>query len=468
MLKSYVDMISKLAIWERSENVLVAVSGGPDSVCLLRLMDRVAKEMGFFLHIAHLDHQFRGVASQEDSYFVKELAIKLGWPVTVRAFDVPALIEETGQSMQDCSRIVRYRFLKEVAETQGINKVVLGHNKDDQAETILQHLLRGTGMSGLCGMDIIGENKEGLLLIRPLLEITRAEIITILKYMQQPFRTDASNLGDKYQRNHIRHHLVPYLQSQYNPAVIDRLTEMAKILQCDDHYMHKQTALWMKQVVRCEKTRLILNCEKVHGVHQAILMRICREMYRRVVGHSLNLSYQHSKKMREMISDRHGTRISLPGDVYCEKIYAELHVYFRIQAQETRQTLYPVKINGETVLPDGSKLLTKIITSKEIIWPLNKETCLLDLDKVGYELFVRYRRPGDLFKALGSLGHKKLKVFFINQKVPHYKRDDLPLLVNEADLILWIISHRPSEYGKITSRTKNILWCYHTGGTENA
>lgn len=449
------ERVKRAEIIQPGEHIVVAVSGGPDSVCLALLLNELAKHMELKLHLAHLNHCFRGAEAEADADFVMKLGDRLGWPVTVETIDVPGILRQEGGSPQAVSRKLRYDFLKQVASQTGSSVIALGHNKNDQAETFLINLLRGAGTTGLAAMAEREHIGDGIVLLRPLLSVTRKEILSYLEHKQQPFRVDRSNLQDKYLRNHIRHHLLPFIEQHYNPAIVNRLYDTAAILREEDEYLRCVTSRVVHKCLHKKDNAVILSCKEYGALHPALQKRILRTAYCWVRGSVLDITARHIQDLQRLVQGSHGRRIELPAGVICEKVYNTAVFYFNTEFHDYCKELM---VPGRTWVRDGW-IITEIKPKERVVLTDNPYYAFLDLGAVGSKLYVRTRKPGDVFQPLGMQGSKKLKDFFIDLKVPRYLRDAVPLVVTANDEIVWVVPYRIGQPFRVTDITQHVLEC---------
>lgn len=292
LVKKVKDVIRKYRLIDKRDKIVIGVSGGPDSIALLYLLNNLKKELKIDLHVAHLDHRLRK-DSYQDTKFVKNLAGQLKLPVTVSCVDVKK-IAQRGGSQEEIARNVRLNFLFKVAKRIKADKIALGHNLDDQAETVLMRILRGTGLSGLIA--ILPKRKIcGFTVIRPLIEIKRNEIETFLKKKGLKPRLDPSNQSDIYFRNKIRNRLLPLLEKEYNPKIKKILSNLAEITSLDYDYLNQVT----EKITRKIKKRIIL--DKFLKLHPALQRLLLRYWIRRLKGNTRRITLQHTRELEDLI-----------------------------------------------------------------------------------------------------------------------------------------------------------------------
>jgi len=451
-IRKITQFITKHQMIFHGDKVLVGVSGGPDSMAMLYALYQLRSKLGFSIHIAHLDHQFRGEESKADADFVKQHAHLLNLPITLELQDVPRLVERENLSLEAGARKVRYEFYQRVVEKERCDSVALGHNADDQAETVLMHLIRGSGMRGLVGMLPV----RGIY-IRPLLNVFRAEIDEFTSDIGIVPRQDSSNIEPIYFRNKIRLELLPFLESNYNPNIKKILLQTAEILRAEMELLDR---LCIDKTSDCvvsiseDEVHLCLDSVKAQPV------AIQRGMLRRAVGEIIkidgivDIDFDHIEAILEMI-DRKSPNLSLklPHQIEAVKTYHQLVIRKQIPKDKIEFD-YELKVPGETKIPE---LSARVITKFDDDYPSDdryKE--VIDYEKIKLPLRLRNRRDGDRFQPLGMKGTKKLKDFLIDLKVPLKQRDRIPLLTS-GEQIVWVIGYRLDDRYKITDQTKNKL-----------
>jgi tRNA(Ile)-lysidine synthase len=444
--------IDRFGMLKPGERVLVAVSGGPDSVCLLSALRALSDELLVSLHIAHLDHMFRGRESAEEALFVAGLAKKLNIAATIEKIDVPAFCRERGLSAQTGAREVRYGFLNRVAEKVGAARIATGHTATDQAETFLMRLMRGAGVSGLSAIPPKREN-----IIRPLIEVTREEVLEYLQSSGFEYVSDPSNAKPVYTRNRIRLEVLPVLK-QFNPRIVETLAAEAALFRDEDEALEACLAAIAAGVITQEEDGVVLQREKFNALPQAFRRRLLRNAANRASAESSGLSsIQIDEALAFMAAARTGRIMLLPYGLVIEREYEKFIIHLLAAAEGFSHTL---ALPGVTAIPElGMQVETMIVEGtaaeqedKNYFWQ-----ALFDYDKIGPLLTLRSRRPGDWFRPAGmGGGSKKLQDYFVDAKVPRRKRDTVPLLA-AGDDILWVAGLRTDERFLPRADTKKIL-----------
>lgn len=442
------------------DKVLVAVSGGADSVCLLHLMKEVQEKFRFDLSIAHLDHMARGEDSAEDARFVVELGGKLGLETFIQQVNVGEEKENLKTSFQEAARILRYRFLESTLKRIRGTWLALGHTADDQTETFLINLLRGSGLTGLSGMPEIRGT-----VIRPLIDCTRIEVEAYLADRNLEFRVDTSNADNKYLRNRIRHELLPVLKT-FNRQIASNIRETAKIIRDDDQCLTDQARRLYLELVVPDVEGVALDRVKFNRQPLAYQKRIVRQALYQVQGDLRRVTAGHVQDIIDLFADsRVGKKINLPGQLIVVA-GPQMIVFLKsprskdVSSNKTDLKSIRLLIPGATKIGDrGFNLRTRLLASND--WreaEKRPDQAFLDFDKTGPSIQARFFRPGDRFVPLGMTGRKKLKSFFIDEKIPREQRESIPILTTGMGDIIWVYGKRISENFRVTHNTRKILF----------
>ncbi|GJL78128.1 MAG: tRNA(Ile)-lysidine synthase [Nitrospinaceae bacterium] len=447
------------------DKIVVAVSGGPDSVALLHLLNETRREFDVSLTVAHLDHMARGKESEEDARFVEELGEKLGLETFIERVDIRTEKEKLKTSFQESARILRYRFLLSIMKRCNANRLALGHNADDQVETVLLNLLRGSGLKGLAGMP----EKRGEI-IRPLIDCTRTEIEAYLDARSIESRTDSTNASHKYVRNRIRRELLPVLKT-FNENITANLLETAKIIRDDDGCLQGQVRQLYPQIAMPINANqgVVLDREKFNEQAPALQKRLVRQAIATVQGNLRRISTKHIQQVLELFCDSSADKkIDLPGPLL---VVSRLNgVEFQKSASYERSRAVAVvendlpatelQIPGATEIHKaGIRLQARILTPESRVKDFDKgpRRAFFDYDKTGTGIKARFFKPGDRFIPLGMKGRKKLKSFFIDEKIPKKSRESIPILTTAEDDIIWVYGGRISDEFRVTEETRAVL-----------
>lgn len=458
VLQKVRETVTRHNMLERGDKVLVGVSAGPDSVCLLHVLKELKEEYGLSLYIAHLHHGFRGSEADEDVRFVQDMGESLGIPVHIEYADIPSYIKRAGLSKQAGAREVRYRFFYRVADEAGADRIALGHTADDQAETFLMRLLRGSGGPGLSGIPPVRER-----IIRPLIDIYREEIRQFLSERGIRYRIDSSNLSPVYLRNKIRLELIPYLSKEFNPNIMDTLLRNLKILRDEEIFLDENVRkIYPGMLVSASKESVTFDAWKYASLALPIRRRMLRHAIESIAGEgAVALSFRHIEDSLSLLDgDREG-EVHLPCGLIVKRDRETFGVYLKTAEAPVRPYTYDVAIPGETPVPEvGITIRTAILDSSA--YEKQEEgddpyKAFFDLGKFSFPLIIRRREKGDLFCPKGMAGHKKkIKEYFIDRKIPRRERDKIPVLVSPEG-ILWVVGYRTDDRFRVTPDTKKIL-----------
>jgi tRNA(Ile)-lysidine synthase len=453
MIKKVIKTIEKYKLLDKEDRVVAALSGGPDSTALLVALVQIAKQLDFSIIVAHYNHGLRGTSSDEDEKYSQELAIKLGLIFVSGKMDQK--LRQKGKSPEDFYRQQRYQFLDKVAEDYNAQKIALGHNIQDQAETVLLNLLRGSGLGGLKGILPMREGK----FIRPLIEVSRPEIIAFLSEAGISYCHDSSNQSNIYLRNKIRTELIPYLKEKFNPRIEESLAQMAEILRQDDEYIRNSVQEALKSTyIQNQSNRIIsLNIEYIKGLAPTIRSRLFKKILESLNPEKNGFSFSNIKVLERLAqATESGKRISLPLGIEAKREYDSLILERDKICLKQVDYEYPVNIPGIIHVKETNRTISIEKTFRDKIDQHNKNKVYLDLDKIQQPVILRNRRDGDRFQPLGMKGRQKIKSLFINQKIPRNKRNEIMLLVDQSSVI-WIENIHLSERVKISPQTINIL-----------
>lgn len=447
---------------EAEDCVLVAVSGGPDSLCLLHLLSRLAPRLRLSLVVAHLNHGLRPEAEAE-AEVVRRLAARWTLPFEYRSVSVPAFKAGRKLTEEEAARILRYRFLLEAAQKHGAGKIALGHQRDDQAETVLFNILRGTGPDGLAG--ILPRRPLGpVQLVRPLLEVTRREIERYCAVHGLKPVIDGSNLQAGYTRNRIRLELLPYLEEKYNPRVRDSLAGLAALAAADRAYLGAAADKEFHSLAEVRGGRLLLQRRNLLALPEALQGRVAR----RALAYCLPGKTIGRRQVRQLLDAARGGpggTVDLPGGARLLRSGDHLLLGPARVFQETALVSRPLRVPGETVLPGGGVIRARFAEPGELTWPPSPQQAYLDYDSLPGILSVRSRWPGAYFHPQGAPGGKKLKKFFIDCRMPRGERARHPLVV-AGENVIWVAGLRIAHPFRVTGKTERVLVLEYQPGPE--
>jgi tRNA(Ile)-lysidine synthase len=454
-------MLTKVRAWiERqqligpAETIVAACSGGPDSLALVHILSRLAPQWGLTLAVAHVDHMFRGAESEADAAFVGEFCAGLGLAFHQIALDVPAYIGSSGRSPQDAARVLRYRYLRQIAAKLGGAKIATGHHRDDQAETVLLNLLRGAGSTGLAGMKPVDGD-----IIRPLLDITRDEIEAYCIENDLRPRLDSSNLKTHYLRNYLRLELMPLLQQRFNANLTQTLCRTARLVGDEHQFIAEQASCLSPDVIRQEDAYLELDCRRLNSCHIALRREIFRQAIAKKRGSLKGITFLHVERLVELASNGIvGSVIELPGGLVARKGYDLVTIELPIVLAPLPRLEPPgieLNVPGVTTVPILDLTLTARLLTTRPDDSLSSGA-IFDWDQLIPPLTVRTRQEGDRFWPSGAPGSKKLKDFLIDGKVLREERDHIPIVCDQQGII-WVGGYRQTERARPDNSTRCFL-----------
>lgn len=488
LLKKVQETIRKYRMLTSNTKLVVAVSGGPDSVTLLHLLFKLRPKYNLRLWVAHLNHQLRGREADFEAEWVKEFAVKLGIPVISDTFNVPALAKEKKLSLEEAARLSRYNFLEEVANQMGASKITLAHTASDQAETLLMRLMRGSGLDGLSAIPPVRDK-----IIRPLIEVFREQIEDYCRENNLQPRLDSSNRETSFLRNRVRLNLIPYLSREYGDRIERILFQTVNLLRQDSEYLKEETERVFKSVLEEEiHEELVLNEEKLSCLHPALQRRVIRKAIEKIKGDLRGITFDHIVSILKLYKTKRPKQLDLPHGLVIRHRYQDLLI--RKGKEKRLSFVRNLVIPGTTKLTELNLALdTELIselsgfssqkdsqkrlgeafissgrfmachplasaknTNSPQIHDFPEPQAWFDFDKLEPPLYLRTREKGDRFHPLGMRGSKKVKDFFIDLKIPLEERERVPLLMGK-DKVVWIVGYRIDQRFKVDRDTRAIL-----------
>ena len=449
--------IQKHAMLNKGDRIIVAVSGGVDSVVLLHLLKKLKDDYSVELIVAHLNHSIRKEEAKRDASFVQSLASSNNLQCELGVADVPALMTNEGLSLQVAAREARYNFFDLLCKKHKADKVALGHHMDDQAETVLMRFLRGTGAKGLKGMKPV---REGIY-IRPLIDITRKEIEDYAKDEALSFMTDSTNFKDIYLRNKVRYELLPFLEKNYNPNINEDIVRLSRLMKRDDEFLESAAEKHLKDMVKVDNEEVVtVSLKHLMSIHKALRTRVLRGLWKKLSGHTTGIYSYHIESILGLLeSETPNSNVDLPYGVRFVREYD--HVSFTKKAKDPAPPFkHTLKIPGVTVIPEAGITLKSAIVEhynkNRIGFKTNKNEAFFDYDRLHFPIYVRGFESGDFFRPFGMEGKKKVKDLFIDLKIPKIRRMNIPLLFSQDNLV-WVVGLRRSEEAKIVDTTTMAL-----------
>ncbi len=451
---------------DQGSSILTGVSGGPDSVALLHLLFAIGLENNYHIGVAHINHGLRGDSADLDAAFVETLAKKLNVPYYAIKVDLFAIRKKTGTCLEEAGRDVRYAFFHETADRYGFDKIAVGHHLEDDAELILMNIIRGSGPTGMAGIPPVRGR-----IVRPLIHCRRKEILSFLKYRNIAYVYDKTNDSNLFQRNHIRHSLIPALE-HYNPRIVENLHRMGRIAGCENEWTESLVSPVFNAVVSERNAGyLLIDIQKLQSHHLAVKRRILRKAILEVKGNLRRIATIHIDAVVELMGKKEFSgQLDLPDRV--RVVRSGMILRMKVEKRSLRspelsgrqrpkafEVCVPELLAGSGVIdiPEAGVCLefNRLAIEEMDKIPIG-DTFAVDWEKLVFPLRVRNMKPGDRFMPLGMSRTQKVKDFFINNKIPADKRGSIPLLVSGSQVI-WIAGLRMDDRYRITEATKIIL-----------
>jgi len=457
VLQEVMDTIRKYGMIDKGDRILAAVSGGADSVCMLHALNMLKKSMGFEIYCAHLNHCLRGDAADNDEKFVIELCKRLDIPVFTKSVDVAALANEKKLTTEEAGRYARYEFFRELSQKHKINKTATAHNKDDNAETVLMRIIRGTGTDGLKGIAYV--RADGI--IRPLLNVLRADIEEYCQGNNLSFCTDATNSDNDYTRNKIRNELLPFIEQNFNPNIKESLCRLSDNATEDADFLNDYAKrLYMRL---CNPLPgdgpVTLHIESLKMVDKGIATRVMR-IAADEVKRGIRLEKKHIEGLFDLMTKQTGASVDLPDGIEASVQYGWLSFIDKKASFEIAKgadgfftDIEPLQTVFIEAL--GKNISLRIENAKEYKCKVNETAIDYDLIE-GQMLFLRSRRSGDRIVWFPDGKTKKIKNILIDAKIPQKDRGRIPLLCTGTE-VLAIVGSRVSEKYKVTNETERAL-----------
>jgi len=451
LIKNIQNTIRRYSMIAQGDVIIVAVSGGADSVALLHALWTMKSELGIELIVAHINHRIRGEDADQDALFVQRLAERLGLASVVKKVDVPAFSKKIRAGLEETARKVRYEFLESLAKDSGAARIAVAHTADDQAETVLLNIIRGAGLDGLSGMSAVRGK-----VIRPLIESFRTDVETYLCENQLEWRTDITNLSLDYTRNKIRLKLIPMLEAEFNPRVKDSLISLSRLARDEAEVAESATELeFMAAAKEAGHESVVLDAALLKKLPRALLRRCIRKAIEMVKGDLRDIEYMQVERIAENVAESEDFSLTLPsGVVYARLTQGEFRI-FRIVEPSKVEAEKELKLEGRTDVPElGVSFETRFVPANTR--PDKTMQAVLDLKGITGKLRVRTWKLGDRIIPLGMTGHKKLQDLFTDAKVPRRERGRVPIVTDDVKII-WVAGLTISNLVRITKDTELAL-----------
>ena len=436
------------------DNILIALSGGPDSVFLFHNLRKLRETLSFNLYASHINHMYRGKDAMHDEEFVRKLCDKYGIILFVKQKNATEYAKELKVTEEEAGRVLRYDFFKENLKEVGGGKVALAHNLNDQAETVLQRIIRGTGIDGLSAMSFQMDN-----LIRPMLNISRNEIMNYLHENNYDYCIDITNTQDIYGRNKIRLNLIPYLEQNFNPNIQSSLCRMSETMGRDKKIIEKYVEVKFLEALK-EKgdLRFVMDLSLLKSLDIGEMGRIIRRGLEELKGNTVNVEMKHiDSAISLIISGKTGKKINLTDGFTVEISYDNFIINKTVEKVPDFE--YNIVLNRLNQIDEINKTLFAAVADIEDMSEVNikdKDVISVDYDLIKGSLVARNRRLGDSMIPCGMKGTKKIKDIFIDLKIPKEERDS-KLIIADDENIIWLEGYRINDKYKVSAATKKIL-----------
>lgn len=430
--------------------IVAGISGGADSVCLLLVLSELSKQYGFPLYAVHVHHGIRKETADRDAEYVQSLCEHLGVSCRVYRENVPAEAEKTGTGLEEAGRALRYQRLYETAVACGAGAVAVAHHRDDNAETVLFRLIRGTGIRGMAGIPAVSRpfEQKGILLIRPLLSCSREEILAELAKRKVSYCTDESNIDDSYSRNRIRNRIMPELTA-VNPGAAEHIVAFAAHAEALTELLNAEA----DRVYRSACRGGVLRTEAFENVPGVVRTEVLLRFMKELTGVAKDFTEVHAEAADRLLSGPVSRQLSLPAGLVLEKTYEGIRRKVSGEMTDTEIPLVP----GEYPLEDGKALQVAVkphIPGESV--QKNKWIKWFDYDMINCVPVLRTRRTGDFFRVNKEGGTKLVREYFVGAKIPREKRDRILLVANGSE-VLWIPGMRGTEQYYVTEQTERVL-----------
>ena len=437
LTRKVLQTIHRYQLLKEGDGVIVALSGGPDSVALLLALRELKESFSLRLCAAHLNHQLRGSESDQDEQFARRLCQQLGLPIEIKSVNTQQEMQKSGENLESCARRLRYRFFSQLAQEEG-SKVATGHTLNDQAETFLMKLVRGAGPGGLSGISPLRVHQFGtpqeplsVTVVRPLLEVRRQEVVDFLADQNQSFRVDRSNQDLSFDRNWVRHQLIPLLKERLNPALLETLQRTTELFREVEEFLahHGEEAFERCRSGESPETRLLI---KELGDCPAIIAKeVVRHAVAAAKGNLRDINLKHIEEILQVSRTLSGKETHLPGGLKVQREFGELR--FTLEPPPGFFS-YQLKVPGEIYLREVAKHVVARTGKGER--ERKGETAVV-IKWSGESLTIRNRRPGDVYRTSLDAEEKKLKELFQKNRIPKSRRDKLVIVEGDNEII-WV------------------------------
>ena len=451
MISKVLEFVKQHNMLSLKDKVLLGISGGADSVCLLEMMLALQSQYQLSLVAVHVNHQYRGEESDGDEAFVEALCKAREVEYVSKRVDMEQYARSNGCSLEEAGRHLRYASFFEVYNKLGCNKIAVAHNKNDLAETVLLNLVRGTGIRGLSGIEPVRDQ-----IIRPIMCLTREEIEAFLKQYEWDYRVDSTNLEEIFTRNRVRHSVLPVLRS-INSQAVSHIERTAFQLREIENYLQYETLQSYQMVVSEKDGQYFLKKDNLASYHDVIVKRVFRYVLGLIAGGLKDIEEKHINDMELLLSRNVGREIHLPHNIIVVRTYDGIAVKLRSECKIVSFYIEICEPGEYSILEGNAKLRVSFLNyKKSMSIPKNRCTKWFDYDKIKNTIVVRSRQQGDYLVVNEAGNRKSLKNLMIDLKIPRQKREVYPLLC-DGNHVMWLIGDRISEAYKVNENTTKIL-----------
>lgn len=448
VVQKALKFIREQELLKNGDAVVVGISGGPDSIFLLKLLLIIQNIFNLKIYAAHINHKLRGKEADDDEEFVNEFCKKNKIECVIESRDIKKIAQETKRSIEETARLERYKFFNEVLQKFKANKIATGHTLNDNAETMIFNLIRGSGVSGLRGIPVKRDN-----IIRPLLGLTKDEIIDFLKEEKIPFRVDSSNLDEDFTRNFIRNKVIPLLL-ELNPSLYETLSITSDLLRLLEKYIQVEETKFEKLFVSKKGDKLLrIKIEENVDYKNYLMMDLIRKKINSIF--NIHIGYEITKEIVNLVKQEKGTTIQISEKILALKESNSILILVEPEFEEVNISItYDSKLQKYY----GSYFEFKISSApvKEAKISDNPLVEFFDADKIKHKLVLRNWKPGDKFIPLGMKYSKKVSDILTDAKIPSIFRKQILVLCDGPEIV-WLVGVRLSEKYKVSKETKKVI-----------
>lgn len=441
-----IRFIEEYELIKRGDKILIALSGGPDSVFLLNFLLKYRRKYGIEIGAMHVNHMIRGEEANNDEKFCRKLCLQLGVDYHTVKRNVLSFAKLNKISIEEAARVIRYRELSKVQNKFGYDKIATAHNCNDNAETVFLNLIKGTGLKGLSGIPITREN-----IIRPILSITKDEILEYLKKGNVEYLIDKTNLSNVYERNFVRNEMFPLIKKRLNPKIEQTLFKSSLVLKKQSTVLNSAIEIISEHVVIKKKDKLEIIIDKLSKIEKSIWSDVIKFSIER--NFSVQVLFNDCNKVISLFSNQTSKSVSISNGLTALRERGKVLVYIKNKLNKSEHV--EIKIGGQGEI-DNKKITINSVEKNLVTYSSNKNIEYINADKVRDKFILRFWKDGDRFYPLGLNGSKKVSDFLNEQKVSSFEKRKQLVLTNNKKIV-WVVSHRIDNRFKITDKTRKVL-----------